>query len=70
MGPWTSSLVLLRGLGRLSTFPTGDTGAERRLRAVLGEVNRTSLLARLGPWKGMLYFHLLLGSRPGLRPRQ
>ncbi len=63
VGPWTASLVLLRGLRRLSSFPAGDSGAERRLRAAFGDVDRASLLARLGPWRGMLYFHLLLASR-------
>jgi DNA-3-methyladenine glycosylase II len=68
VGPWTASLVLLRGLGRLSAFPAGDSGAERRLHAAFGEVDRGWLLSRLGPWKGMLYFHLLLSERFGAGP--
>lgn len=65
VGPWTSSLVLLRGLRRLDRFPAGDSGADRRLRAVFGAVDPAQLLARLGRWRGMLYFHLLLSSRFG-----
>jgi DNA-3-methyladenine glycosylase II len=29
IGPWSASLVLLRGLGRLDVFPIGDVGARR-----------------------------------------
>lgn len=68
VGPWTSSLVLLRGLGRLDCFPAGDSGAERRLRAVFGAAAPARLLARLGGWRGMLYFHLLLASRAPRAP--
>jgi DNA-3-methyladenine glycosylase II len=63
VGPWTSSLVLLRGLGRLTSFPMGDSGANRRLRAVFGAADAAQLLATLGDFRGMLYFHLLLSSR-------
>jgi DNA-3-methyladenine glycosylase II len=63
VGTWTSSLLLLRGLGRLGSFPAGDSGANRRLHATFGPVDPARLLARLGAWRGMLYFHLLLTSR-------
>lgn len=63
VGPWTSALVLLRGLGRLSVFPAGDAGAIRRLATVLGVTDAAPLLARLDGWRGMLYFLLLLASR-------
>lgn len=65
VGPWTSALVLLRGLGRLASFPRGDSGADRRLRAVFGGTDAAQLLAALGDQRGMLYFHLLLSSRLG-----
>ncbi len=68
VGPWTASLVLLRGMRRLESFPTGDSGADRRLRAVFGTGDPARLLARLGRWRGMLYFHLLLSSRFGSGP--
>ena len=35
IGPWSAGLVLLRGLGRLDVFPSGDVGAERGLRTLL-----------------------------------
>lgn len=63
VGPWTASLVLLRGMRRLTSFPVGDSGAERRLQAALGPVDERRLLERLGSLRGMLYFHLLLASR-------
>lgn len=63
VGPWTASLVLLRGMGRLTSFPRGDSGANRRLRAVFGAIDAAELLATLDDFRGMLYFHLLLSSR-------
>jgi DNA-3-methyladenine glycosylase II len=63
VGPWTSSLVLLRGMGRLTSFPMGDSGVNRRLRAVFGATDAAPLLATLGDFRGMLYFNLLLSSR-------
>jgi DNA-3-methyladenine glycosylase II len=67
VGPWTASLLLLRGMRRLDGFPVGDAGAERRLRAIFGAQDPASILARLGEWRGMLYFLLLLASRSGVR---
>jgi DNA-3-methyladenine glycosylase II len=32
VGLWTARYVLLRGLGRLNIFPTGDVGARNKLR--------------------------------------
>jgi DNA-3-methyladenine glycosylase II len=61
IGPWTSSVVLLRGLGRLDVFPRGDSGVARSLRQVAGpDIGLPMLLARLHPEQGMLYYHLLL----------
>ncbi len=65
IGPWTASVMLLRGLGRLDVFPPGDSGARRTLGAMLGyarpldQPEETALLARLGPWRGLLYFYTL-----------
>lgn len=63
VGPWTAELVLLRGLGRLDVFPSGDVGARRVLSQLLGlaapltaQAER-DLLAPLGPWRGLLYFY-------------
>jgi len=61
IGPWTAAVILLRGFGRLDTFPGNDSGAARAL-AMLG-VSPSELpaaLAALGDERGMLYFHLLL----------
>ena len=61
IGPWSASVVLLRGLGRLDVFPLRDSGVARSV-ALLGgdDVDLDAALATLGPTRGMLYFHLLL----------
>ncbi len=62
IGKWTAAIVLLRGLGRLDLFPEKDSGAARSL-ASLGEggpIDVPLALETLGPWRGMLYYHLLL----------
>lgn len=62
VGPWTASVVLLRGLGRLDVFPMNDSGVARNLALLAGEerLDITRLLERLRPEQGMLYYHLLL----------
>lgn len=60
VGPWTAELMLLRGFRRLDTFPARDAGATAALRAVLPGVDAARLLHELGPYRGMLYYHLLL----------
>lgn len=60
VGPWTADLMLLRGFRRLEVFPSGDAGATRTLRQVLPDADPDELLHGLGPYRGMLYFHLLL----------
>jgi 3-methyladenine DNA glycosylase/8-oxoguanine DNA glycosylase len=65
IGPWSAGLVLLRGLGRLDVFPSGDVGAERGLRTLLRAGARTSLkriVARFGDRRGYLYFCALGGN--------
>ena len=63
IGPWSAAVVLLRGLGRLDVFPLNDSGVARSLKLVAGEerVDAEQVLEALGPMRGMLYFHLLLG---------
>lgn len=64
IGPWSAAVVLLRGLGRLEVFPLKDSGVAASLRLLQGnqdDIKVESLLATLGPQRGMLYFHLLLG---------
>lgn len=67
IGPWSAHVAMLRGLGRLSVFPSGDAGAIRSLREVYAQSERPDdaardMLAQLGPWRGYLYF-MLLGRR-------
>lgn len=59
IGPWSASLILLRGMGRLDVFPPGDVGAARGLASLLGlPTNRTTNTAieRFGARRGYLYF--------------
>jgi DNA-3-methyladenine glycosylase II len=68
IGPWSAAVVLLRGFGRLDVFPMKDSGVARSLRALSGNPNIDghALLEHLGPVRGMLYFHLLLGRMRNL----
>jgi DNA-3-methyladenine glycosylase II len=73
IGPWTAVVILLRGLGRLDVFPANDTSVARNLRLVGGPavLDVETLLDTLGPERGMLYYHLLLGrleTRDDLSP--
>ena len=63
IGPWTAVVILLRGLGRLDVFPANDTSVARNLMLVGGPaaLDVETLLDTLGPERGMLYYHLLLG---------
>ncbi len=62
IGPWTATVILLRGLGRLDVFPMDDSSVARNLafvaRAIPLDIDR--VLTALGPERGMLYYHLLL----------
>jgi DNA-3-methyladenine glycosylase II len=62
IGPWTATVILLRGLGRLDVFPMNDSSVARNLTLVAGSatLNVEQILGALGPQKGMLYYHLLL----------
>jgi DNA-3-methyladenine glycosylase II len=70
IGPWSASVILLRGLGRLDVFPLRDSGVARSLKLLAGEahVDQSALLAQLGATRGMLYYHLLLGRLRNLVP--
>lgn len=63
IGPWSAAVVLLRGFGRLDVFPLKDSGVARSIRLLSGQpsLDAHALLESLGPVRGMLYFHLLLG---------
>lgn len=61
IGPWTAAVILLRGLGRLDTFPGNDSGVAANLARIAGErVDAGPIAEALGPQRGMLYFNLLL----------
>jgi len=67
VGPWTARYVLLRGMGRLHVFPSGDVGAHNALMKLFSvgsdspDVSRINrILASLHPYGGLLYFHLLV----------
>lgn len=70
IGPWSAAVVLLRGLGRLDVFPLKDSGVARSLRELSGDqdLDPAALLEALGPVRGLLYFHLLLGRVRNLAP--
>ncbi|HSU94938.1 MAG TPA: hypothetical protein VLI43_14615 [Gemmatimonadaceae bacterium] len=62
IGPWTATVILLRGLGRLDVFPMNDTSVARNLALVAGStpLDVGKILDALSPQQGMLYYHLLL----------
>lgn len=68
IGAWSAAVILLRGLGRLDVFPMRDSGVARSLSLLAGgvHVDQSELLERLGPVRGMLYYHLLLGRTRNL----
>jgi len=63
IGPWTAAVIALRGFGRLDIFPLKDSGVARNLKDLSDDpgIDPTVLLAALGPQRGMLYYHLLIG---------
>ena len=62
--------MLLRGLGRLDVFPLRDSGVARTLALLSGNprIDQEEVLEALGPVRGMLYYHLLLGRLRSLAP--
>ena len=62
IGPWTATVILLRGLGRLDVFPMNDSSVARNLSLVASphRIDVESTLESLSPQQGMLYYHLLL----------
>ncbi len=70
IGPWSAAVVLLRGFGRLDVFPMRDSGVARTIKLLSGDANVDvdAVLDRLGPVRGMLYYHLLLGRIRNLIP--
>lgn len=68
VGRWTAEYVLLRGLGRLDTFPGDDVGAQKNLQRLLHLAEKPSYetikaaTAAWQPYAGLVYFHLLLDN--------
>ncbi len=66
VGRWTAEYVLLRGLGRLDTFPGDDVGAQKNLQRLLHLEEKPpyakvrELTSPWQPYAGFVYFHLLL----------
>jgi DNA-3-methyladenine glycosylase II len=66
IGRWSAEYVLLRGLGRLDTFPGDDVGAQNNLQRLFhlaGKPTYDGIRQLTSPWhpyEGLVYFHLLL----------
>jgi len=66
IGRWSAEYVLLRGLGRIDTFPGDDVGAQKNLMLLLNLPKRPTydeIKGLTNPWKpyaGFIYFYLLL----------
>lgn len=66
VGRWTAEYVALRGAGRLDVFPGDDVGAQNRLKDWFSLDERPGyeatarLLEPFKPYRGLIYFHLLL----------
>jgi DNA-3-methyladenine glycosylase II len=68
IGRWSAEYVLLRGLGRIDTFPADDIGARNNLHRLFhldhkpGYEEIKELTSRWHPYEGFVYFHLLLNK--------
>jgi DNA-3-methyladenine glycosylase II len=66
IGRWSAEYVLLRGLGRLDTFPGDDVGAQNNVQRLFHLADKPTydhirqLTSRWHPYEGVVYFHLLL----------
>jgi len=66
IGRWSAEYVLLRGLGRVDTFPGDDVGAQNNLQRLFhlaGKPTYDRIRQLTSPWhpyEGFVYFHLLL----------
>ncbi|MCK9264187.1 MAG: DNA-3-methyladenine glycosylase 2 family protein [Desulfomonilia bacterium] len=66
IGRWSAEYVLLRGLGRLDSFPGDDIGAQNNLKRIFhldtkpGYEEIKTLTTQWHPYEGLVYFHLLL----------
>lgn len=66
IGRWSAEYVLLRGLGRIDTFPGDDVGAQKNLMLLMKLQKKPNydeirqLTKQWNPYAGFVYFHLLL----------
>ncbi len=62
IGPWTAAVILIRGFGRLDTFPGNDSSVAANLALVAPgvTVEAEHITEMLGSQRAMLYFCLLL----------
>jgi DNA-3-methyladenine glycosylase II len=66
IGRWSAEYVLLRGLGKIDTFPGDDVGAQKNLQQLLHLDNKldytkiSEITQKWYPYAGLIYFHLLL----------
>lgn len=66
IGRWTAEYFLLRGAGRLDSFPGDDVGGRKHLQHWLGMAEKLDYekveetLAIWKPYAGLIYLHLLL----------
>jgi DNA-3-methyladenine glycosylase II len=71
IGRWTAQYILLRGLGRLDVFPADDIGSQNKMQRWLRRKQRPDyeqmyrILAPWRPYRGLLYFYLLLNHQAG-----
>ena len=76
VGRWSAEYVALRGLGRLNVFPADDVGSQNKLQLWQELSERPDYdgmhryLDRWAPYRGLIYFYLLLDfqSRQGILP--
>lgn len=66
IGRWTAEYIALRGLGKIDVLPADDVGLQSKAHQWLGLTDRPDyeqvqrLLDRYQPYRGLVYFHLLL----------
>jgi DNA-3-methyladenine glycosylase II len=68
IGRWTAEYFLLRGAGRLDSFPGDDVGGRNHLQRWLGLTDKLDYesveetLAAWKPYAGLVYLHLILNG--------
>lgn len=71
IGRWSAEYALLRGFGRLDTFPGDDVGAQNNLKRIFHLDTKPTyeeikkLTSKWQPYAGLVYFHLLLEKLQG-----